>query len=155
MTPNNQFPYRWHGAILGIMESDPVMMCCQRLDGDILYKITSCGWISYCLMNNCIDCGSSERFYKQNCPVFRVYLVGPNDAIRRRKPLSSLVQVMACYLMAPTHYLNQCWFTPRNKFRENHAQNEIVFIRGNAFRNLVCKMSGICWALNVISLPTS
>ena len=33
----------------------------------------------------------------------------PSDAIRRQGSRSTLVQVMACCLMAPSHYLNQCW----------------------------------------------
>ena len=33
----------------------------------------------------------------------------PSDAKWRQRSWSTLVQVMACYLMAPSHYLNQCW----------------------------------------------
>ena len=33
----------------------------------------------------------------------------PNDAIWRHRSGSTLAQVMACCLMAPSHYLNQCW----------------------------------------------
>ena len=32
-----------------------------------------------------------------------------SDAIWRYRFMSTLVQVMACCLMAPSHYLNQCW----------------------------------------------
>ena len=35
--------------------------------------------------------------------------LGPSDAIWRQKSGSTLVQVMACCLTAPSHYLNQCW----------------------------------------------
>ena len=35
--------------------------------------------------------------------------LGPSDAIWRWRPWSTLVQVMACCLTAPSHYLNQCW----------------------------------------------
>ena len=35
----------------------------------------------------------------------------PNDAIWRQRSGSTLAQVMACCLTAPSHYLNQCWFT--------------------------------------------
>ena len=34
----------------------------------------------------------------------------PSDTIYRQRTGSTLVQVMACCLMAPSHYLNQCWF---------------------------------------------
>ena len=33
----------------------------------------------------------------------------PGDTIWRRRSGSTLVQVMACCLTAPSHYLNQCW----------------------------------------------
>ena len=33
----------------------------------------------------------------------------PSDAILRRRTGSTLAQVMACRLTAPSHYLNQCW----------------------------------------------
>ena len=33
----------------------------------------------------------------------------PSDAIWRQGSRSTLVQVMACCLTAPSHYLNQCW----------------------------------------------
>ena len=35
--------------------------------------------------------------------------LGPSDAIWHWGSWSTLVQVMACCLMAPSHYLNQCW----------------------------------------------
>ena len=33
----------------------------------------------------------------------------PSDAIWRHRSGSTLAQVMACCLTAPSHYLNQCW----------------------------------------------
>ena len=33
----------------------------------------------------------------------------PGDTIWRHRSGSTLAQVMACCLMAPSHYLNQCW----------------------------------------------
>ena len=33
----------------------------------------------------------------------------PSDAIWRHRTGSTLAQVMACCLTAPSHYLNQCW----------------------------------------------
>ena len=35
--------------------------------------------------------------------------LGPSDAIWCWRSWSTLVQVMACCLTAPSHYLNQCW----------------------------------------------
>ena len=35
--------------------------------------------------------------------------LAPSDAIWWHRTVSTLVQVMACCLTAPSHYLNQCW----------------------------------------------
>ena len=39
----------------------------------------------------------------------RINSLGPSDAIWRCRSGSTLAQVMACCLTAPSHYLNQCW----------------------------------------------
>ena len=39
----------------------------------------------------------------------RVNSLWPSDAIWRQRSGSTLAQVMACWLTAPSHYLNQCW----------------------------------------------
>ena len=36
--------------------------------------------------------------------------LGPNDAVWWQRSWSTLAQVMACCLTAPSHYLKQCWF---------------------------------------------
>ena len=41
--------------------------------------------------------------------IFYVNSLWPSDAIWQEGSRSTLVQVMACCLMAPSHYLNQCW----------------------------------------------
>ena len=55
---------------------------------------------------------------------------------------SSLVQVMACRLSAPSYYLNQCWlivnWTPGNIFLWYLNQNSIIFIKKNAVENVAC-----------------
>ena len=38
-----------------------------------------------------------------------VNLLWPNDTIWQHNTMSILTQVMACFLMAPSYYLNQCW----------------------------------------------
>ena len=38
-----------------------------------------------------------------------INLLRPSDTIWRHKSGSTLAQVMACCLTAPSHYLNQCW----------------------------------------------
>ena len=42
------------------------------------------------------------------------YSLGPSDAIWRWRFWSMLVQVMACCLTAPSHYLTQCWSSVRS-----------------------------------------
>ena len=49
------------------------------------------------------------------CPIFKWVAVTwlnslrPSDAIWRHRSMSTSAQVMAWCLMAPSHYLNQCW----------------------------------------------
>ena len=43
------------------------------------------------------------------CTYMLISTLGPSDTIWRHRSGSSLAQVMACCLMAPSHYLNQCW----------------------------------------------
>ena len=47
----------------------------------------------------------------QGAPAFvrLIYSLWPGDAIWGHKIGSTLAQVMACFLMALNHYLNQCW----------------------------------------------
>ena len=70
----------------------------------------------------------------------------PNDTIRPLGSGPTLVQVLwigTC--LAPSHYLNQYWiivnWTHRNKLQWNFNQNIIIFIWGNAFHNVVCKIT--------------
>ena len=50
---------------------------------------------------------SRRKFYPQHQS--RVNSLWPSDAIWRQGSRSTLDQVMACCLTAPSHYLNQCW----------------------------------------------
>ena len=40
---------------------------------------------------------------------WRINSLWPSDTIWRQRSASTLAQVMACCLTAPSHYLNQCW----------------------------------------------
>ena len=62
-------------------------------------------WIVLCMLD-ITDRGLQDRTY--------INSVGPSDAIRRWRSWSTLVQVMACCLTAPSHYLNQCWLIISN-----------------------------------------
>ena len=44
-----------------------------------------------------------------NTYIFVINSLRPSEAIWRQRTGSTLAQVMACCLMAPSHYLNQCW----------------------------------------------
>ena len=54
---------------------------------------------------------------------------------------------MACRLVAPSHYLNQCWnivnFSVRNKLQWNVNQNTYIFSQENIFENAICEMAAI------------
>ena len=47
----------------------------------------------------------------------------PGDAIWRQRSGSTLAQVMACCLTAPSHYLNQCWLIINEVQRHSPVRN--------------------------------
>ena len=47
--------------------------------------------------------------FRQQTTSHELNSLWPSDAIWRQGSRSTLVQVMACCLTAPSHYLNQCW----------------------------------------------
>ena len=50
------------------------------------------------------------RLYSSFLPMEKYCIsLWPSDAIGRQRTESTLAQVMACCLTAPSHYLNQCW----------------------------------------------
>ena len=58
---------------------------------------------------------------------FKINTLSPSHVIWRQGYMSTLAQVMACCLTAPSHYLNQCWLmisevlwhSPDSNFTEN------------------------------------
>ena len=63
--------------------------------------------ISLKIFSEYVVCKMSSILFKPKC----VNSLRPSDAIWRQRSRSTLAQVMACCLMARSHYLNQCWFT--------------------------------------------
>ena len=53
----------------------------------------------------CLQDGS--HLFRYQC----VNSLWPSDSIWRQRSGTTLAQVMACCLMVPSHYLNQCWLT--------------------------------------------
>ena len=49
---------------------------------------------------------NNSEYHSSLCSV---HSLGPGDAIWRHGTRSTLAQVMACCLLAPSHYLKQCW----------------------------------------------
>ena len=54
---------------------------------------------------------SNHRFFGSYA---HINSLGPSDTIWRQRYGSTLAQVMACCLTAPSHYLNQCWLIISN-----------------------------------------
>ena len=84
--------------------------------------ITRSNIIHYCIPQ-CLRWNTYQNMSTQNTPynsaIWTSYGVSivvllfnslrPSDAIWRHRSGSTLAQVMACCLTAPSHYLNQCW----------------------------------------------
>ena len=66
-----------------------------------------------CSMNLIRSIACIHRLYLKICYHIsqgpESYSLWPSDIIGRQGSSSTLAQVMACCLMAPSHYLNQCW----------------------------------------------
>ena len=69
------------------------------------------------------------RYFLQNRLLILTWInsLGPSEAIWRWRSWSKLVQVMACSLMAPSHYLNQCWLIVSKVLW--HSSEDIVIRR--------------------------
>ena len=66
----------------------------------------------------------------------------PSDAIWRHRSGSTLAQVMACCLTAPSHYLNQCWLII--------SKIQWYSSEGNVTRDILAT-NHICWLENYLS----
>ena len=103
----------------------------QTIDFPVIWDampLIWCHWNNYGTVINCYT------WYLNSSP--------PSAAFMRQWTGSSLVKVMACRYLAPSHNLNQWWiivnWTPRNKFQWNFNQNTHLFIHDNASENIVC-----------------
>ena len=71
----------------------------------------------------------------------------PSDAYMPQWTKPSLVSIIVVACLVPSHYLNKWWFivnwTTGNKYQWNLSQNKTIFIRENAFENVVCMMLAI------------
>ena len=61
----------------------------------------------------------------------------PSDTMQRDSSESTMAQVMACCLTAPSHYLNQCWLLISDFLWQVHPR--VIF--GRVPKLLFCKMS--------------
>ena len=68
--------------------------------------------------------------------------------IWRQGSRSTLAQVMACGLMAPSHSLNQCWFITKGVLWHSPESN---FIRGAYEVNLLCAFEDYTFKITTIS----
>ena len=73
----------------------------------------------------------------------------PSDAIWRHRNGSTLVKVMLCCLMAPSHYLNQCWL--------HHQWSLVVYPYGNLASNVQdiyhWSIWGWKWLIKITAIP--
>ena len=103
---NSFVPFQWLHAKVGLVF---IYYAWETYNYCIAGPLT-CGfpsqWASYaefwCLIQNLYN----------NClltPNTLINSLGPSDAIWSWRSWSTLVQVKACCLTAPSHYLNQCW----------------------------------------------
>ena len=88
-------------------------------------------WLHESCYHGCLLWISSKKIdqftMEPHCSWFVfVNSLGPSDAIWRWRSWSTLVQVMACCLTAPSHYLNQCWLISKVPW---HSSEDVIIIR--------------------------
>ena len=70
-----------------------------------------------------------------------------SDPYMRHKTHHHWFRLWLVAWLAPSHYLNQCWnivnLNLRNKFRWNLKRNSCIFVKENAFENVVYEMAFI------------
>ena len=75
----------------------------------------------------------------------RINSLGPSDAIWWHRSKPTLVQVMACCLMAPSHYLNQCRLIinkfQRHSYKKNFTRNSSAINHWSWLQNYLSKIS--------------
>ena len=71
----------------------------------------------------------------------------PSDAIWRHRSGSTLAQVMACCLTAPSHYLDWCWLTI-SKIQWHSSEGN--FTRDNSAINI-----SICWKITYLRFQSN
>ena len=77
----------------------------------------------------------SEQYFQNAVSLRSLCIISlwPSDAIWHQRSGSTLAQVMACCLTAPSHYLNQCWLIISEVQRHSPGRN---FIRDISTINL-------------------
>ena len=82
--------------------------------------------------------------------------LGPNDSIGHHRPGPTLIQVMACFLTEPCHYLNQGWLIVnwifRNTLQWNFNQNKRFSFKEMQLKVLFAKQWPFCLGLNVLNV---
>ena len=69
-------------------------------------------WILYWMYYTTLTVTCDLILLTSNVPWYIMFnTMWPSDAIWWHRSVSIVVQLMACCLMPPSHYLNQCWLT--------------------------------------------
>ena len=88
--------------------------------------------------------------YWPRCTMQWLNSLWPSDTIWRQKSESTLAQVMACCLTAPSHYLNQCWLTitkvqwcsSEGNFASDHSHQSLKLAWKLFFRRFYWNLPG-------------
>ena len=97
------------------------------------------GFVVFC---SCVDVFRYIHSYSFKLLHWRWYRLRTVPHIYMRESIGlTLVQIMACRLMGPSHYPNQCWvivyWILGNKLQWNFIQNTRLFNHQNASENII------------------
>ena len=135
-TPSNAF-LEWKPLYFGPSFS--------RLFPPALLTVSQFGLNWYSLTYSKLRVADRHRLCTLSVLYSPINSLGPSDAIWRQRSGSTLAQVMACCLTAPSHCLNQCWLIISEVQRHSPGRNFVRDVpainRWNELENHTTKTS--------------
>ena len=100
-----------HDAVINCQQLRTWLFVLQFVHASIKENIKALHYWSFETYDRWIQRASNIKSGSMTSSIFHLYIntLWPNDTIWQQRSGSTLAQVMACSLTAPSHYLNQCW----------------------------------------------
>ena len=110
---NPQKSIKWHCRSFNTKQSINRYWWPLTTGKQLIFILINCDKVAFIFMSHSIYVYILLETHKfGTLPIYQLKCFNslwPSHSIWRQGSRSTLVQVMACWLTAPSHYLNQCW----------------------------------------------